>query len=94
MMDEIKWRKEYAGCYYSKCGTFKIQDVWHNDSGTNRIWTLWSSDDRYTLDGVHPDLNEGRAVVDSYNTLAAAKFAARVFHTAWSHHDQQSTCGA
>ena len=94
MMDMIKWRKEYAGCYYSKCGTFKIEDVWHTASGSKRIWNLYSNDNRYTLEDTHPDYDEGRAVVDSYNTLAAAKFAARVFHTAWSHHDQQSTCGA
>ena len=90
----IKWRKEYAGCYVSKCGTFKIHDVWHTASGSKRIWNLWSSDSRYTLDDTDPDYHEGRAVVDSYNTLAAAKFAAGVFHRAWSHYDQRSTSGA
>ena len=44
----LKWKREYAGRYSTTCGRFYVGDVWHNDTGTNRVWTLYCNDSRYT----------------------------------------------
>ena len=72
----LKWKREYAGRYSTACGRFYVGDVWHNDTGTKRVWILYCNDSRYTLERTHPDINNGFAVVDSFNTLADAKHTA------------------
>lgn len=77
----LNWHKEYAGCYVTQCGTFKVSDIWHTASGSKRIWSLWSNDSRYTLEEPIPEFHEGRAVVDSFNTLADAKYYAGIIQS-------------
>ena len=73
----LKWQKKYAGCYVTKCGTFKAQDGWQDCGfGTTRYWELSCTDSRFTLT-IWNNITDSDLVYGSiHDTLKQAKYVA------------------
>ncbi len=63
----LKWKKEHAGRYKTKCGRFEVRCNWRDLKGSNVFWTLHCVDRKVTLD----DRVWGR--VESFETKREAQ---------------------